>query len=277
MACAITRVACACAFHKPEPKSGTDPARDSPTSYKLPRQYETAIDQFEISLKLSNTSQSSTLHAKIPILLRYSTDPRSFMAEISGGGGGNGGDDASGGEQPRIDGKMTEEAQIDNQIVVGVSSSVGATVSSGGGDGGGHAAEAGEGGERRAPVEEGRTPMDHLANLIVGAHQLEVTLEIMTIQLMEKPDYIVMILAEIRDFKIVQHHTPTPMEDDPWFPVMFPILCAFRGFFGALPPMENFMYGEEETGDEKVAHEVTKEVDSGSKDEPEEVEVLAYL
>ncbi|KAI8530129.1 hypothetical protein RHMOL_Rhmol11G0031700 [Rhododendron molle] len=60
----------------------------------------------------------------------------------------------------------------------------------------------------------------------------------MTIQLMEKSDYIVMILAEIRDFKRVQRHTPTPVEDDPWFPVMFPILCAFRGFFGALPPME---------------------------------------
>ncbi|KAI8559709.1 hypothetical protein RHMOL_Rhmol04G0195300 [Rhododendron molle] len=120
--------------------------------------------------------------------------------------------------------------------------------------------------------------MDHLAKLTVGAHQLEVTLETMTIQQMEKLDYIVVILAEIRDFKRVQRHTPTPMEDDPWFPVMFPILCAFRGFFGALPPMENFTYGEEETEDEKVTNKATKkEEDSGSKDEPEEVEVLANL
>ncbi|KAI8529904.1 hypothetical protein RHMOL_Rhmol11G0011000 [Rhododendron molle] len=38
---------------------------------------------------------------------------------------------------------------------------------------------------------------------------------------------------------------------------MFPILCSFYGFFGALPQMENFMYGEEETGDEKVANETS--------------------
>ncbi|KAI8530173.1 hypothetical protein RHMOL_Rhmol11G0035100 [Rhododendron molle] len=57
----------------------------------------------------------------------------------------------------------------------------------------------------------------------------------MTTQLMGKPDYIATILAEIRDFKRVQRHTPTPVEDDHRFPVMFPILCAFYGFFGALP------------------------------------------
>ncbi|KAI8571743.1 hypothetical protein RHMOL_Rhmol01G0142500 [Rhododendron molle] len=116
--------------------------------------------------------------------------------------------------------------------------------------------------------------MDHLTNLTIGAHQLEVTLETMTIQLMEKPDYIVTILAEIRDFKRVQRHTSTLVEDDPWFPMMFPILCAFYGFFGVLPPMENFMYGEEETGDEKVADKATKEGEAnGSKDEPEEDEM----
>ncbi|KAI8529902.1 hypothetical protein RHMOL_Rhmol11G0011000 [Rhododendron molle] len=59
---------------------------------------------------------------------------------------------------------------------------------------------------------------------------------------------------------------------------MFPILCSFYGFFGALPQMENFMYGEEETGDEKVANEVTKDGEaSGSKAEPEGDEVLATL
>ncbi|KAI8559984.1 hypothetical protein RHMOL_Rhmol04G0219500 [Rhododendron molle] len=100
----------------------------------------------------------------------------------------------------------------------------------------------------------------------------------MTTQLMGKSDYVVMILAEIRDFKRVQCHTPTPVEDDLWFPVMFPILCSFYGFFGALPLMENFMYGEEETGDEKDANEVTKDGEaSGSKDEPEGDEVLATL
>ncbi|KAI8559714.1 hypothetical protein RHMOL_Rhmol04G0195800 [Rhododendron molle] len=51
----------------------------------------------------------------------------------------------------------------------------------------------------------------------------------------------------------------TSVEDDPWFPVMFPILCSFYGFFGALPPMEDFMYDEEETGDEEIANEVTEE------------------
>ncbi|KAI8571878.1 hypothetical protein RHMOL_Rhmol01G0154100 [Rhododendron molle] len=93
----------------------------------------------------------------------------------------------------------------------------------------------------------------------------------MTTQLMRKPDYVVMILAGIRDFKRVQRHTPTPVEDDPW---LFPILCAFYGFFGALPLMENFTYGEEEeTEEEKVANEVTKEGEtSGNKDEPEEDE-----
>ncbi|KAI8529922.1 hypothetical protein RHMOL_Rhmol11G0012700 [Rhododendron molle] len=83
-----------------------------------------------------------------------------------------------------------------------------------------------------------------------------------------------MILVEIRDFKRVQSHDPNPIEDDPWFPVMFPILCSFYGFFGALPPMENFTYGEEETEDE----EATKDGEtSGSKDKPEEDEVLANL
>ncbi|KAI8538338.1 hypothetical protein RHMOL_Rhmol09G0094900 [Rhododendron molle] len=109
--------------------------------------------------------------------------------------------------------------------------------------------------------------MNHIVNLVAGAHQLKITIESMTTQLMGKPNYVATILAEIRDFKRVQRHTPTPMEDDPWFPVMFPILCAFYGFFGALPPMENFTYGEEETGDEKVANEVTNEGEaSGNMD-----------
>ncbi|KAI8571825.1 hypothetical protein RHMOL_Rhmol01G0149500 [Rhododendron molle] len=120
--------------------------------------------------------------------------------------------------------------------------------------------------------------MNHLVNLVAGAHQLKITLETMTTQPMGKPDYIATILAKIHDFKRVQRHTPTPVEDDPWFPAMFPILCAFYGFFGALTPMENFTYGEEETGDEKVAGKVTKEGEvSGSMDELEEDEVLANL
>ncbi|KAI8568383.1 hypothetical protein RHMOL_Rhmol02G0194400 [Rhododendron molle] len=121
--------------------------------------------------------------------------------------------------------------------------------------------------------------MNHLVNLVAGARQLKITIESMTTQMMEKRDYVVMILAEIRDFKRVQSHTPTPVENDPWFPVMFPILCSFYGFFGALPPMENFIYGEEEeTGEEKITNKVTKEGEaSGSKDEPEGDEVLANL
>ncbi|KAI8547528.1 hypothetical protein RHMOL_Rhmol07G0203000 [Rhododendron molle] len=120
--------------------------------------------------------------------------------------------------------------------------------------------------------------LNHIINRVAGAHQLKITIESMTTQLMRKSDYIVMILAEIRDFKGVQLHTTTPVEDDPWFPVMFPILCSFYGFFGALPPMEDFMYDEEETGDEEIANEMTKEGEAGgSKDEPEEDEVLATL
>ncbi|KAI8555305.1 hypothetical protein RHMOL_Rhmol05G0164600 [Rhododendron molle] len=109
--------------------------------------------------------------------------------------------------------------------------------------------------------------MNHIINRVAGAHQLKITIESMTTQLMRKSDYIVMTLAEIRDFKRVHIHTTTPLEDDPWFPVMFPILCSFYGFFGALPLMEDFMYGEEETGDEKVAKEVNEEGEvSGSED-----------
>ncbi|KAI8542663.1 hypothetical protein RHMOL_Rhmol08G0155700 [Rhododendron molle] len=109
--------------------------------------------------------------------------------------------------------------------------------------------------------------MNHIVNRAAGAHQFKITIESMTTLLMEKSDYIVMILAEIRDFKRVQRQTPTSVVDDPWFPVMFPILCSFYGFFGALPPMEDFMYGEEETVDEKVANKVTEEGEvSGSKD-----------
>ncbi|KAI8535332.1 hypothetical protein RHMOL_Rhmol10G0166000 [Rhododendron molle] len=109
--------------------------------------------------------------------------------------------------------------------------------------------------------------MNHIVNRAAGAHQLKITIESMTTQLMGKSDYIVMILAETRNFKRVQLHTTTSVEDDPWFPVMFPILCSFYGFFGALPPMEDFMYGEEETEDEKVANKVTEEGEvSGSKD-----------
>ncbi|KAI8535781.1 hypothetical protein RHMOL_Rhmol10G0200600 [Rhododendron molle] len=109
--------------------------------------------------------------------------------------------------------------------------------------------------------------MNHITNSVAGAHQLKITIESMTTQMMRKSDYVVMVLAEIRDFKRVQHHTPNPVEDDPWFPVMFPILCAFYGFFRALPPMEDFMYGEEETGDEKRANEVPKEREaSGNMD-----------
>lgn len=103
--------------------------------------------------------------------------------------------------------------------------------------------------------------MDHLVNLLVGAHQLKVTIETMIVQLMEKPDYIATILAEIRDLKRVQQNIPIPVEEDPWFPAMFPILCAFRGFFGALPSMENFeveVEVEEVNGDED-AKKVTDE------------------
>ncbi|KAI8547405.1 hypothetical protein RHMOL_Rhmol07G0193000 [Rhododendron molle] len=116
--------------------------------------------------------------------------------------------------------------------------------------------------------------MNHIVNLVAGAHQLKITIESMTTQLMGKLDYIVTILAEIRDFKRVQRHTPTPVEDDSWFPVMFPILCAFYGFFGALPPMENFTYGEEETGDEKVTEKATKEGEA-SGTEAMDVETLS--
>ncbi|KAI8555207.1 hypothetical protein RHMOL_Rhmol05G0156900 [Rhododendron molle] len=77
--------------------------------------------------------------------------------------------------------------------------------------------------------------MNHIVNRVAGAHQLKITIESMTTQLMGKPDYMVMILAEIRDFKRVQRHTPTSVADEPWFPVTFPILCSFYGFFGALP------------------------------------------
>ncbi|KAI8530175.1 hypothetical protein RHMOL_Rhmol11G0035300 [Rhododendron molle] len=48
---------------------------------------------------------------------------------------------------------------------------------------------------------------------------------------------------------------------------MFPILHAFYGFFGALPPMEYFEVKdeEEEIGDEEVANEATLEEDKTQK------------
>ncbi|KAI8535843.1 hypothetical protein RHMOL_Rhmol10G0206200 [Rhododendron molle] len=103
--------------------------------------------------------------------------------------------------------------------------------------------------------------MNHQVNLLAGAYQLRNTIETMTTQLVENPDFIV--LAEKRDFKRVQKNTPIPVEEDPWFPEMFPILCAFHGFFGALPPMENFEVGdeEEEIGDEDDANEATLKED----------------
>ncbi|XP_058211542.1 uncharacterized protein LOC131323712 [Rhododendron vialii] len=67
----------------------------------------------------------------------------------------------------------------------------------------------------------------------------------------------------------VQQNTPNPVEEDPWFSEMLPILYALYGFFGALPPMENFEVGikEEEVDGNKDANEVTEEENQLAKEQ----------
>jgi hypothetical protein len=103
--------------------------------------------------------------------------------------------------------------------------------------------------------------LDHLVNLLAGARQLKIALETMTNQLVKNPDFVAAMLAEKRDFMKVQQNTPIPVEEDPWFPAMFPILNAFQGCFGALPLIENIEVGvkKEEVDDGKKVVELTKE------------------
>ncbi|KAI8535816.1 hypothetical protein RHMOL_Rhmol10G0203700 [Rhododendron molle] len=115
--------------------------------------------------------------------------------------------------------------------------------------------------------------LDHLVDLLAGARQLKVALETMTNQLVKNPDFITAMVTEKRDFMRVQQNTPIPVEEDPCFPMMFPILYAFREFFGALPLMENLEVGvKEEVDGDKDANEVTKEEYLLSEENPEEKE-----
>jgi hypothetical protein len=88
-------------------------------------------------------------------------------------------------------------------------------------------------------------------------------MEAMTVVLLKNPEIVAATLAEIRDFKRVQQNTPIPVEEDPWFSGMFPILYALRGIFGTIPPMENLETEEkeEESSDEEDAPKATLEED----------------
>ncbi|KAI8547406.1 hypothetical protein RHMOL_Rhmol07G0193100 [Rhododendron molle] len=79
------------------------------------------------------------------------------MAEIGDGDGNSGGES---GDRPRVDGDEIERPQIDDQPMGEVPIGISVAVSSYGDSGGGHADEVGGDGDRRTPVELGRTPVD---------------------------------------------------------------------------------------------------------------------
>lgn len=84
------------------------------------------------------------------------THLNSPMAETSGSGKNGGGDD---GDRPRVSGTETMSPRIDDQTTDEAPTDTGAGISGHGGGDGGHAAEGGGYGERRTPVEVGRTPV----------------------------------------------------------------------------------------------------------------------